>query len=156
MLIADLQGADFDVSLTGFEATEIDDLFAATGKKEGKDDKFDLNAALEKASFVERGDMWYVGRHKLYCADATDADDVATLMDGKRANLVLTDPPYGVSFKSYTGLTIKNDSMPRPSPVLSTTSVPTLTLLTRSTSFRRAWALPVPPLRKRNTPSKAP
>ena len=37
--------------------------------------------------------MWYVGRHKLYCADATDADDVATLMDGKRANLVLTDPP---------------------------------------------------------------
>ena len=55
--------------------------------------------------------MWYVGRHKLYCADATSEEDVATLMDGKRANLVLTDPPYGVSFKSSTGLTIKNDSI---------------------------------------------
>ena len=86
-------------------------LFAATDKKSGKDDKFDLNAALEQASFVERGDMWYVGRHRLYCADATSEEDVATLMDGKRANLVLTDPPYGVSFKSSTGLTIKNDSI---------------------------------------------
>jgi len=107
LLIADLEGSDFDVSLTGFEAEEIADLFADTGKKEGEDDKFDLNAALEKASFVQRGDMWYVGRHKLYCADATDPEDVATLMDGKRANLVLTDPPYGVSFKSSTGLPSK-------------------------------------------------
>ena len=65
LLIADLQGVDFDVSLTGFDPAEIDDLFAATDKKSGKDDKFDLNAALEAASFVERGDMWYVGRHKL-------------------------------------------------------------------------------------------
>ena len=111
LLIADLQGADFDVSLTGFEAAEIDDLFSATDKKEGKDDKFDLNAALEEATFVQQGDMWYVGRHKLYCADATSEEDVATLMDGKSANLVLTDPPYGVSFKSSTGLTIKNDSI---------------------------------------------
>jgi len=111
LLITDLQGVDFDVSLTGFEESELADLFAATDKKSGEDDKFDLNAALEKASFVERGDMWHVGRHRLYCADATDADNVATLMDGKRANLVLTDPPYGVSFKSSTGLTIKNDSI---------------------------------------------
>ena len=111
LLITDLQATDFDVSLTGFEAEELSDLFAETGKKEGKDDKFDLNAALEQASFVQRGDMWYVGRHRLYCADATNPDDVSTLMDGKRANLVLTDPPYGVSFKSSTGLTIKNDSI---------------------------------------------
>ena len=111
LLIADLQGADFDVSLTGFEAAEIDDLFSATDKKEGKDDKFDLNAALEEATFVQQGDMWYVGKHKLFCADATSEEDVATLMDGKRANLVLTDPPYGVSFKSSTGLTIQNDSI---------------------------------------------
>ena len=45
------------------------------------------------------------------CGDATNEDDVATLMDGKRANLIVTDPPYGVSFKSSSGLTIKNDSM---------------------------------------------
>ena len=58
LLIADLQGTDFDVSLTGFDPSEIDDLFAAADKKSGKDDKFDLNAALEQASFVQRGDMW--------------------------------------------------------------------------------------------------
>lgn len=111
LLITDLQGSDFDVSLTGFEEAELVDLFAEVDKKEGKDDDFDLNAALEKASFVQRGDMWHLGRHRLYCADATNADDVATLMDGKRANLVVTDPPYGVSFKSATGLTIQNDSI---------------------------------------------
>ena len=45
------------------------------------------------------------------CGDATSAEDVAALMDGKKANLILTDPPYGVSFKSSSGLTIQNDSM---------------------------------------------
>ena len=52
-----------------------------------------------------------VGRHRLVCGDATSAEDVALLMDGKKANLIVTDPPYGVSFKSNSGLTIKNDSM---------------------------------------------
>ena len=45
------------------------------------------------------------------CGDATSAEDVSALMDGKKANLILTDPPYGVSFKSSSGLTIQNDSM---------------------------------------------
>ena len=105
-----LQGADFDVGLTGFDDKEIADLFKTdSGKVE--DDDFDLTAALEKASFVEEGDVWVVGKHRLICGDATNPDHVAKLMDGKRANLILTDPPYGVSFKSKSGLTIKNDSM---------------------------------------------
>lgn len=104
-----LQGADFDVGLTGFDDKEIADLFKTdSGKVE--DDDFDLTA-LEKASFVEEGDVWVVGKHRLICGDATNPDHVAKLMDGKRANLILTDPPYGVSFKSKSGLTIKNDSM---------------------------------------------
>ncbi len=111
MLISDLQGSDFDVSLTGFEEDELADLFSKTAEKEITDDDFDLTAALEKASFVEKGDIWTVGRHRLVCGDATSADDVAALMDGKRANLIVTDPPYGVSFKSSSGLTIQNDSM---------------------------------------------
>lgn len=111
MLISDLQGSDFDVSLTGFDEAEIADLFEKTGEKDVRDDDFDLTAALEKASFVERGDIWMVGRHRLMCGDATNMKDVDALMDGKRANLIATDPPYGVSFKSSSGLTIKNDSM---------------------------------------------
>ena len=109
--IESLQGADFDVSLTGFGEDEIADLFAGDGEKDVKDDDFDLSAALEKAAFVERGDIWTAGRHRLMCGDATSAEDVAALMDGKKANLIVTDPPYGVSFKSSGGLTIQNDSM---------------------------------------------
>ncbi len=109
--IESLQGADFDVSLTGFGEDEIADLFSVDGGKDVKDDAFDLSAALEKAAFVERGDIWTVGRHRLMCGDATSAEDVAALMDGKKANLIVTDPPYGVSFESWHGLTIQNDSI---------------------------------------------
>lgn len=109
--IESLQGEDFDVSLTGFEEQELADLFAIEGDKAAKDDDFELSAALEKASFVERGDLWIVGRHRLLCGDATRTEDVERLMDGEKANLVVTDPPYGVSFKSSDGLTIQNDSM---------------------------------------------
>ena len=109
--IESLQGADFDVSLTGFGEDEIADLFSGDGEKNEKDDDFDLSAALEKAAFVERGDIWTVGRHRLMCGDATSAEDVAALMDGKKANLIVTDPPYNVAFKSGSGLSIQNDSM---------------------------------------------
>lgn len=106
-----LLGMDFDVALTGFDEKEIADLFAPEDGEGAQDDDFDLTAALEKASFVERGDIWTVGRHRLMCGDATDTSDVAALMDGRKANLIVTDPPYGVSFKSASGLTIQNDSM---------------------------------------------
>ena len=109
--IESLQGADFDVSLTGFGEDEIADLFSGDGEKDVKDDDFDLSAALEKAAFVEKGDIWTVGRHRLMCGDATSAEDVAALMDGKKANLIVTDPPYNVAFKSGSGLSIQNDSM---------------------------------------------
>ena len=105
-----LQAEAFDVSLTGFDDKEISDLFKGEDS-EVKDDDYDLSAALEKASFVKRGDIWTVGNHRLVCGDATNPDDVALLMDGHRANLIVTDPPYGVSFKSASGLTIQNDSI---------------------------------------------
>ena len=104
-----LQDMGFDMSLTAFDEKELAALYA--GDDESKDDDFDLSAALEKASFVEPGDVWTVGRHRLMCGDATKAEDVQKLMDGTRANLIVTDPPYGVSFKSSSGLTIQNDSM---------------------------------------------
>ena len=106
-----LQEMDFDPMLTGFDEAELAELFRPENPDEVEDDDFDLTAALEKAAFVERGDIWAVGRHRLMCGDATSAKDVETLMEGKKANLMLTDPPYGVSFESSSGLTIKNDSI---------------------------------------------
>ena len=107
--LSDLKGADFDLSLLGFDDAELNKLMG--GADDVKDDDFDLSAALEEAAFVRRGDVWTVGRHRLVCGDATDASDVALLMDGRKANLVLTDPPYGVSFESAGGLKIKNDNL---------------------------------------------
>ena len=105
-----LRELEFDPMLAGFDEKELAALYADTDDG-AKDDDFDLSAALEKASFVEPGDIWTVGRHRLMCGDATKAEDVQKLMDGARANLIVTDPPYGVSFKSSSGLTIQNDSM---------------------------------------------
>lgn len=109
--LSDLQGEGVDLSITGFDEKELADLFDDKSKSDVEDDGYDLSAALEKAAFVQRGDIWTVGRHRLMCGDATSTDDVAALMGGKRANLLLTDPPYGVSFKSSSGLTIQNDSI---------------------------------------------
>ena len=106
----ELQNLGYDLKFTGFDEKELADLFGVDDK-EVKEDEFDLTAALEKASFVERGDVWFVGKHKLMCGDATSSEDVAKLMEDKKANLILTDPPYNVAFKSSDGLTIQNDSM---------------------------------------------
>lgn len=106
----ELQNLGYDLGYTGFDEKELAELFGIDDK-EVEDDDFDLTAALEKASFVEKGDVWFVGKHKLMCGDATSSEDVSKLMGDKKANLILTDPPYNVAFKSSDGLTIQNDSM---------------------------------------------
>lgn len=108
-LIKDLEAQDFDVTLTGFDAAEIEDLFSQVHDKDATDDDYDVNKALEGAAFVKPGDVWLLGRHRLLCGDATKPEDVEKLMDGKKANLVLTDPPYNVDFESASGLKIRND-----------------------------------------------
>ena len=69
----ELQNLGFDLGITGFDEKEIADLFDTNGD-DVKDDDFDLTAALEKAAFVQRGDIWSVGRHRLMCGDATNPD----------------------------------------------------------------------------------
>lgn len=105
-----LDAEDFNLALTGFDESELTDLFKGD-EAEISDDDYDLTSALEKAAFVVKGDRWIVGRHVLMCGDATNPDDVNRLMEDRKANMILTDPPYGVSFKSSSGLTIQNDSM---------------------------------------------
>lgn len=109
--LSDLLDDGFDIGLTGFDENEIADLFGADDTSGVQDDDYDLSAALDKASFVKRGDIWTVGRHRLMCGDATSKEDVDALMDGVKANLIVTDPPYNVSFESSDGLSIKNDKM---------------------------------------------
>ena len=110
LLIADLQGADFDVSLTGFEPAEIDALFKDTIKDGVKDDDFDVGAELEKPTFSKAGDVWTLGRHRLICGDSTKAETFEMLIGSTKANLVITDPPYNVNYEGSAGK-IKNDNM---------------------------------------------
>jgi len=110
LLIADLQGEDFDVSLTGFEPAEIDALFKDTIKDGIKDDDFDVEAELKNPAITKPGDVWTLGRHRLICGDSTKAETFETLMDGIKANLVITDPPYNVNYEGSAGK-IKNDNM---------------------------------------------
>lgn len=108
LLIADLQGADFDVSLTGFDPAELDDLLDIGA--DAKDDDFDVGAELEKPTFSKTGDIWTLGRHRLICGDSTKAETYEMLMGSTKANLVITDPPYNVNYEGSAGK-IKNDNM---------------------------------------------
>lgn len=111
-LLKDLDASGFDLTFTGFDPAELDDLFTKTSAADVKDDDtFDLTAALEKSAFVKPGDVWIVGKHRLMCGDATKPQDVATLMDNKQAQLCITDPPYNCQYIGGTGLTIMNDNM---------------------------------------------
>ena len=110
LLITDLQGADFDVSLTGFEGAEIDALFKDSIFDEIQDDDFDVAAELEKPAFSKKGDVWTLGRHRLVCGDSTLPETFDLLMCDKKANLVITDPPYNVNYEGSAGK-IKNDNM---------------------------------------------
>lgn len=110
LLIADLQGADFDVSLTGFEPAELDDLFKEDVKDSIKEDDFDVNAELDKPTMTKAGDLWCLGPHRLLCGDSTKPESYELLIAGKKANLVVTDPPYNVNYEGSAGK-IQNDNM---------------------------------------------
>jgi len=103
-LIADLDAGAFDVSLTGFDAAEIDELMNWWYSKEAVQDKFDVDKEkdlIEKdGAITQRGDIWLLGSHRLMCGDSTSAEDFEKLMDGRRAQVCVTSPPYGVG-KDY-------------------------------------------------------
>lgn len=110
LLISDLQAEDFDVSLTGFDAAEIDDLFKDTIQDKIKDDDFDVDAELQNPTITKLGDVWQLGRHRLVCGDSTLAETYDMLLGDEKVNLVITDPPYNVNYEGSAGK-IKNDNM---------------------------------------------
>lgn len=102
-----LQELDFDMEQFGFDFDFGEDEEAV------EDDNWEADVPEEPIS--KRGDIWVLGRHRLMCGDSTDAADVALLMDGNKADMLLTDPPYNVD---YTGKAseletrkIENDKM---------------------------------------------
>jgi hypothetical protein len=89
----DLKVLDFDLDLTGFDDKELGKILDA-GKEVTEDD---YEPPVEIETSIQRGDLFTLGRHRLLCGDSTSADDVARLMEGKKADLLLTDPPYGIN-----------------------------------------------------------
>jgi DNA modification methylase len=106
--IADLQGVDFDISILGFDNAELNKLLS--GIEDVKDDDFDVDSELKNPAISQLGDLWLLGNHRLVCGDSTKPETFALLMDGKQANLVVTDPPYNVNYEGNAGK-IKNDNM---------------------------------------------
>ena len=106
--IESLQAEAFDLALTGFDEKELSKLF--DDGTEAEDDDFDVDEELKKPVFSKAGDIWTLGRHRLVCGDSTKAETYETLMQGKKANLVVTDPPYNVNYEGTAGK-IKNDNM---------------------------------------------
>jgi len=94
--LTELQDLDFNLELTGFADMEIDELLFEEAD-EAKDDDFEIVLPANPKSKL--GDIYQLGRHRLMCGDSTDKATVEKLMDGKKADMVFTDPPYGVSYE---------------------------------------------------------
>lgn len=96
---------------TLFDEDELDSLIEDNSHFELPTDVDDVP---DKApSITNAGDVWLLGKHRVMCGDSTNSEQVKALMDGVEADLVWTDPPYGVAYigKTKDALTIKNDDM---------------------------------------------
>ncbi|AOZ93618.1 site-specific DNA-methyltransferase [Paenibacillus crassostreae] len=113
-LLDELKQEEYNIELTGFDFSEAEKLFDEFNKDDESDeDDFDVDDALSENPITLRGDIWLLGKHRLVCGDSTNEQDMATLMDGKKARLIVTDPPYNVDYtgKTKDALKIENDKM---------------------------------------------
>ena len=95
--MGDLKDEGFDLSLIGFDDTELANIFV--DKTEGLTDPDAVPDVPDNPVTVE-GDVWLLGKHRVMCGDSTSIDAVDKLMDGQKADMVFTDPPYGVEYQS--------------------------------------------------------
>lgn len=107
--LSELKDLDFDLALTGFDMDELNNLLEPE-QVEGLTDEDSVPEAPETPVTVE-GDVWILGNHRLMCGDSTSIDAVDKLMDGGKADMVFTDPPYGVSYEDSKGRKIQNDEL---------------------------------------------
>lgn len=106
--LSELEGADFNLDLLGFDEAELSSIFDAD--KDVSDDDFDVEKELEEPCFSKTGDIWMLGKHRVICGDATKLETYKTLLENTKVNLVVTDPPYNVNYEGAAGK-IKNDNM---------------------------------------------
>lgn len=101
-LLQDLEQSGFDLSFTGFDVTEIKDLFGSGSMENVEEDNFDEDKALEgvKEPVTRLGDIWMIGRHRLLCGDSTKPSDAEKALGGSAADIMVTDPPYNVDYGS--------------------------------------------------------
>jgi DNA modification methylase len=113
--LQELDGEDFDLSLLGFEADELNALLNPIKETEGLTDEDAVPDAPEEPK-TKPGDIYQLGRHRLMCGDSTSIDAVEKLMDGNQVDLIFTDPPYNVAFNGRSGKheVIKNDNLSEP------------------------------------------
>lgn len=109
-LLADLQNSDFNTAFTGFEPPEMEALFNKVAAKEVHEDDFDVDGELKNPAFSQPGDLWILGKHRVFCGDATNEENYKPLMDDQKANVIVTDPPYNVDVEETAGK-IMNDNM---------------------------------------------
>ena len=103
-----LKELEFDIDLLGFDAAELNTLLNSA--EDVQEDDFDVEEELKKPPFSKQGDLWILGRHRLLCGDSTKSETYEKLMDGKKANLIVTDPPYNVKYEGTAGK-IQNDNL---------------------------------------------
>lgn len=111
--LQELSGAEYDLSVLGFEESELEALLAEQVEAtEGNTDADEVPEAPVNP-ITKPGDVWIMGGHRLMCGDSTSIESVEQLMGGVKADLLLTDPPYNVAYEGKTAdaLTIENDSM---------------------------------------------
>lgn len=112
--IIDLLNSDYDISYTGFSKKELEDMDINIDlddlASQGLSDEDEIPEIQEKY-ISQEGDVWMMDQHRLMCGDSTDKKSVAKLMNGDRADMVFTDPPYNVAVESELAGTIMNDDM---------------------------------------------
>jgi DNA modification methylase len=96
--LENLKELDFDLELTGFNVDELDDIFKVEEEQEIIEDDFDIEPPEEPKAKL--GDIYQLGNHRLMCGDSTNEEDVAKLMNGFKADMVFTDPPYNANYSS--------------------------------------------------------
>ena len=110
-ILSDINLEEFPIELSGYTEEELEELIGGIAEEDSAADDLDDEKEQPLPPMSKPGDLWLLGEHRLICGDATDPATIDRLMNGEKAAMVHTDPPYGVSYETQSGKfsMIKND-----------------------------------------------